>query len=108
MRGYSLKDAGKRLDLAQLNILVTGFLQEPGSHLRRAIAGGQAAEWDIRTELLALLFDQFSMLRFELGGGKGRQPEPLERPYPTKGASRQVFGYDPVPISDFDDWWDSH
>ncbi|WP_406709364.1 hypothetical protein QEV61_04735 [Trueperella pyogenes] len=48
------------------------------------------------------------MLRFELGGGKGRQPEPLERPHPTKGTSRQVFGYDPVPISDFDDWWDSH
>lgn len=105
VRGYSLKDAGDRIDLGQLNILVTGLLQEPGSHLRREIAGTARDAWGLDVELLATIVDQLNGLQYGLAGGKGTRPQPVTRPFESADSSSQTFGYDPIPIEDFEAWW---
>lgn len=38
------------------------------------------AGWDVQAYLLATICDHLSFLRYELAGGKGKKPKPLERP----------------------------
>lgn len=87
-------------------MLVNGFLSESGSHTRRALLGVDMAEWDVKTEILAVLSDQISMLMYGLSGAKGAKPKQLPRPYGRENTN--VFGADPIPISEFDDWWDEN
>lgn len=102
---YSLTDVGSRLDLRQLNVLVKGFLTKHGTLTRAVFFGSDRSEWTLTNELLAALVDQLNNLIWGLGGGKGMRPKPIYRP--STMADTQHLGYDPIPINDFDDWWDS-
>ena len=48
------------------------------------------AAWDEHAYLLALAVDNLSFLRYELAGGRGRRPKPLERPKPKPEAKKRL------------------
>lgn len=98
---------GIRLNLAQLAVLTRGFLHRRGSALRRAFFGETLDDWTIQTELLACLTDQLRTLAWSLGGQKGLRPPPTKRPYETADTTH-ALGFDPIPIKDFEDWWESN
>lgn len=64
---------------------------------------GDFAEWGVAEYLLALVADAINMGNWQRGGGKGPRPQAIERPNDNKSKS---FGSDPIPIKDFNDWWD--
>ena len=72
-------------------------------------------EWDERRKtnaILADLFDQLGMFRTEHASvhtKKGNRPK-QPRPYPRPGVedkNRKHIGSDPLPMDDFDAWWES-
>ncbi len=44
------------------------------------------AGWDEQAYLLALVADNLSFLRYELSGGRGHKPRPVERPKAPRAA----------------------
>lgn len=61
--------------------------------------------------IAADLFDLVAALRYEFALAntpKGRRRPAKPRPYPRPGAKDDVprIGRDPIPIKDFDEWWD--
>jgi hypothetical protein len=72
------------------------------SSLGRSILGDYAG-WTNDTYLLALAVDALHDANFQRGGNKGVRPDRVERPQAKKKYS---FGSDPIPIGEFNDWWD--
>lgn len=66
---------------------------------------GEFADWSTNTYLLALAVDALHDANWQRGGGPkgGPRPERVERPNQKRTHS---FGSDPIPISEFNDWWD--
>ena len=58
---------------------------------------GDAAEWGVSDHLLAGIFDTLQGANWQRGGGKGRRPEPIERPGGKKRHS-DVNGVDDMPM----------
>lgn len=56
--------------------------------------------------MLADVYDAISALDFMFakahGSKSGKRPEPYPRPWRNKG---ERFGKDPIPVSDFNDWY---
>ncbi|PRB08618.1 hypothetical protein CQ047_12115 [Microbacterium sp. MYb72] len=55
--------------------------------------------------MLAVLVDQVQATNFLLRRGKGARPKRLTRWWEKR--KQQKFGRDPIPISQFNDWWES-
>lgn len=72
------------------------------SALGRSVLGDYAG-WDNNTYLLALAVDALHDANYQRGGNKGSRPERVQRPQEKRSHS---FGSDPIPIGDFNDWWD--
>lgn len=72
------------------------------SALGRSILGDYAG-WTNDTYLLALAVDALHDANFQRGGAKGVRPQRVERP---QAKQQHSFGSDPIPISEFNDWWD--
>lgn len=60
--------------------------------------------------ILADIFDAIRVLDVEVmakgSRRKPRQPKPYPRPW-AKGKGEKHIGSDPIPIAQFDSWWDS-
>lgn len=65
---------------------------------------GEAANWDVAEYLAAAILDGINSGNWQRGGGKGSRPKKVERPG-TKQEGQRV-GAEPIPIKDFDSWWD--
>lgn len=109
--GTTLEDVPEHLSWRALRSFV-GHL-DAGSELVSELSP-ESAHWqgDSRIAmLLADVFDQLSWLRYEFAcantpKGKSRPKRP--RPYPRPGVKAQdeSVGRKPIPVSEFDAWWD--
>lgn len=109
--GTTLEDVSEHLSWRALRSFV-GHL-DAGSELVSELSP-ENAHWqgDSRIAmLLADVFDQLSWLRYEFAcantpKGKSRPKRP--RPYPRPGVKAQdeSVGRRPIPVSEFDAWWD--
>lgn len=66
---------------------------------------GEATEWGAIEHLLAIIADRITSGNWQRGGGRGSRPKPIDRPG-SKGKAATV-GADPIPIRDFNAWWES-
>lgn len=71
------------------------------SALARELNGGSVV-WTLTDHLLATIADALHGANWQRGGGKGIRPKPIERPGEKSGTS---LGSAPIPISEFDNWW---
>lgn len=109
---YNLSDVGGALPWAALRHFVdhlprTSALSRdlvPLSDEERWIAG------DANCIILADIYDAIAQVGANLmAKGSGRAPRHM-RPYPRpwdNGSGERRFGSDPIPISEFEDWWNS-
>ena len=78
------------------------------SALAHEIDGSGARAWSSRIKtnsLLADLFDSIRLFNFSFAEKGSTQPKPYPRPWAEDNTER--FGKDPIPIADFDDWWNA-
>lgn len=74
-------------------------------------AHGEEATWGIQEELLASIADLLAGANWQRGGGKGKQPKPLERPW-QRAEKQQVaqspfgddFENDALTVEEMDAW----
>jgi hypothetical protein len=103
--GRSIDDAGtEALPWTDLVILTRGLQAEPTSALATEIHGHR---WSITDQLLADLVDLVAMGNWQRQQKKhAPKPKPIERPWRKPKVTK--LGKDPIPVSQFNDWWDSH
>lgn len=108
---YDLVRMGKTLDIAGTHrfpwddvILLARRLQfDPSSALATEIHG---RVWSIEAQLLADVVDLLAIANWQRQGKKSaKKPKPVERPWRKPKSTR--LGSQPIPISQFNDWWDS-
>lgn len=75
----------------------------PGKALAVSVHG-EAALWSPDTYLLAMQVDVLHSANWQRSGGKGPRPKATKRPGDSAG---QKLGSEPIPMSEFDDWWES-
>lgn len=61
--------------------------------------------WSITEQLLAVVANALHVANWQRAG-KGTKPKPILPPQAKKES--QTFGRDPIPISQFDDWWNAN
>lgn len=101
--GLRLSDLGTpRLSWRDLLVIVNQ--SPPGSALWRSKAAAEDVDpaWGLQEQLLAGIFDVLRIGNWQRGGGKGQKPRLMPRPGVESG---RVIGSDPIPISEFDHWW---
>ncbi|PMQ19281.1 hypothetical protein CIK84_11260 [Glutamicibacter arilaitensis] len=80
-----------------------------GSAIARAMHP-EVAAWangEVNAQLLALIGDMLAEGNWQRAGRKNApHPKPIDRPGAENGS--RSFGKDPIPISQFDDWWESN
>lgn len=105
--GLRLDDLGtERLTWRDLWVIVHHLPRT--SALSRAI-GGSDAEWGLTDHLLAVAVDAIEVGNWQRASSGRKSPLPKPKPVPRPGAKRegQSFGSVPIPIKDFDAWWDA-
>jgi hypothetical protein len=65
---------------------------------------GDDVEWGLTDHLLAQLIDAVNEGNWQRQG-KPHAPRPKPVKRPGVEDKTQTFGKDPIPISQFDDWW---
>lgn len=114
LTGFTLDDLGERLTYRALFSFIQNLPKT--SALWKATHPNDIdyALWEsqeIVPQLLARLSDQISQLAWMYSSAnttkKQPKPKPLTRPG-VESAKEEVYGKDPIPISQFNDWWDSH
>ena len=85
---------------------------QPDTALAQELGGMEANEWasTMKTNsMLADLFDKLNEFEYNYiranSKTKPKQPKPYPRPWLEKDTKK--YGKDPVPISEFWDWWNS-
>ena len=112
---YTLRDLGGRLSWASMAHFVQWL--PPGSATSRA-TNPDVDVWasgDMTAAVVADLIDAVNMLRYEWALGntpKGRRRPKRPKRYPRPwakddDAGGQRYGRDPIPVSQFDAWWES-
>ena len=107
--GARLSDVGRSLPWDALSVFVKWLPAD--SALYRSM---HPKEWQFERMtpyVLADLYDLVAVLRAEYGaahtkGGKVKPPKPYPRPG-FKDPNEKKIGKDPIPISQFDEWWES-
>ncbi|WAC65185.1 hypothetical protein OVA14_07230 [Agrococcus sp. SL85] len=103
-RGFRLREFGnERHDWRDLWVLVRRLQVEPGTALRHAVHGEL---WPVTDQLLANIVDALNHANWQRVGKKNA-PKPKRTPRPWEKTKAQRIGADPIPISQFDDWWES-
>lgn len=75
----------------------------PETALSRAVHGER---WSITDQLLALIFDVLQLGNWQRARKRSApKPKPLARPWLRKKSTS--LGKDAIPISQFNDWWES-
>ena len=104
MRGYTLDDLGtEAFNWYDLSAIVKQVQQEPHAALARELHGDV---WTVESQLLAVIADTLGIANWQRAGRKtAPKPKPLPRPW--EKAKHTALGKDAIPISQFDDWWES-
>lgn len=105
MAGWSLDDLGVTLSWRDLQVLVDRWQTLPGTATCAAVQGKE--HWIQTDVLLAELVDLIASGNWQRGGNK-HAPKPKRFPRPWEKANAQKLGADPIPISEFDNWWNSN
>lgn len=92
------------LSWRDLFVLVRRWQKTPGNAVAAALNSGvEVPSWI--EQVLALVYDALQGIAFLLKRGKGQRPKRLQRWWEKR--KQQRFGSDPIPMSQFDDWWES-
>ena len=114
---FTLDDLGGTLSWASLLHFVSN-LDEHSAYVKKK-DGHEVAAWSTRVKtnaILADIYDEIAMLNyfFLAANTPKNSPKPkLPKPYPRPGVDEssssgtRKFGSKPIPVSQFDDWWDS-
>jgi hypothetical protein len=104
-RGHSLDELGSEAFSWYDLLCMSEHLQrDPNSALTYALHGSR---WTVEAQLMAVVADTLAIANWQRAGRKSApRPKPIPRPWEKVKA--KVFGSKPVPISQFNDWWDSH
>lgn len=103
VHGFRLRGVpSESLNWRDLLVLVRRWQKTPGNALAAALQGAEVPSWS--EQVLAVLVDQIQAVNFNLRRGKGARPKRFDRWWEKR---KQRFGRDPIPISQFDDWWDA-
>lgn len=103
--GYTLDAAGSRRFPWDVVVLLSRRLQTDVSSALATELHGRV--WSIEAQLLADLIDLTALGNWQRQGKKhAKKPKPIDRPW--RKSKAQKLGSMPIPISQFDDWWDSH
>ena len=99
---------GEYLDMGAAGVVaLCHFIDklDADSALVYEVQGTEAREWSSRIKTNSILADVFDAVRlFNFSFAKdGKTPPPYPRPWGEDKTER--FGKDPIPIDDFDDWW---
>lgn len=107
MLGRRLEDLGTK-SLSWRDLYVIAMQSPPTSALVRAIQPERAA-WAaglVTADLLALVADLLAVANWQRQGKRNAQrPKPITRPGDKPSASS--WGAEPIPIRDFDSWWEN-
>ena len=111
---YSVSDVGSALSVSRACAFARQAVLDPSTAIHRSVMGEHARWTDgqIVGQIVADIFDQISMLRYDIASivsKKGARPR-FPDPYPRPGSKKRggiVYGSDPIPTSEFHDWWDS-
>lgn len=111
---YQLLTLGLRLEwlgtdrLSWRDLWVVVTQAPPGSAIHRAVEPEKAA-WasgELDAWFLAAQVDLLAAGNWQRQGkNNARKPEPIQRPGEKKKGT--VLGADPIPVSEFDAWWDA-
>ncbi len=103
--GLRLRDLpSEAFDWRDLYVLVRRWQKTPGNAFAASVNDGvEVPSWG--EQVLALAYDALQGIAFILKRGKGQRPKRLTRWWEKR--REQKFGSDPIPLSQFDDWWDS-
>lgn len=105
MAGYRLADLTVSLSWRDLSVLVHRWSAEPGTATGEAMQGHEL--WTTEAELTAGVIDAINLGNWQRQGkGSAPKPKPVKRPGAKSTA--KTFGKDPIPVSEFDVWWDSN
>ncbi len=103
--GRRLRDLGTRLTWRDLLVLVRGWQKSPHNAVSEAIHGYSV--WTIEEQLLAELIDVGRMANWQRQNKPhAAKPKRTPRPWERQKETRRL-GRDAIPISAFDDWWES-
>jgi len=103
-RGMRLDDLGtEALSWRDLLVLVRRWQVMPSTATSEAVHG---TRWSVTDQLLALIFDVLNQANWQRQK-KRTAPKPKPLPRPWDAAKSTSIGSDPIPISQFDEWWDS-
>jgi len=111
MTGYQLRDVGGALSWGALLHFVQ-FLPRTSALSRELVPPSDAERWTDGTVVAALVADLIDTVNAMgvalMAKGSGRSPS-WPRPYPRPWAKDEGtrYGSDPIPVEDFDAWWDS-
>lgn len=95
-----LCDGTGRLDWGDLRAVV--MHSPPGSPLRRDVGDG----WTVTDHLVALVADTLAVANWQR---QGKRNAPRPKPLPRPGMKEdRVYGSDPIPLSEFSEWWETH
>jgi hypothetical protein len=105
VHGYRLAEVTKTFSWRDLLVLVRRWSATPGTASGEAMQGHEI--WTREAELAAAVVDAIEMGNWQRQGVKyAPKPKPVKRP--GSGATGTKFGKDPIPIRDFNVWWDSN
>jgi hypothetical protein len=117
MAHMTLDDMGGALSLRALRSFVRRL--GPGSELWRE-THDESDDWlpwldgTMVAPMLVSLLDSLNLQRWEYalscttkGRTKPRKPKPTSVPWRDDASRERHIGHDPIPISEFDQWWDS-
>lgn len=108
---YDLLTLGRRLDnlgtpeLSWRDLYVITRHLPPTSALRRAMGDGEEP-WSTTDYLLALIADGINGGNWQRAG-KSSAPKPRPIPRPGEASTGERYGADPIPVAEFDSWWDN-
>lgn len=102
--GYSLDYLGtEAFSWYDLLAIVHHVQSQPSSALGKELHG---PIWSIEAQLLALVADTLAVANWQRAGKKSA-PKPKRIPRPWEKPKTTALGRDAIPISEFNDWWDS-
>jgi hypothetical protein len=104
--GFRLRDVGgDRFNWRDLFVLVRRWANQPGSALSESVHGHRL--WSDDTELSAATVDALHTGNWQRAQRKtAPKPKPVPRPG-AKAAGSRTLGTDPIPASEFNDWWNA-
>ncbi|MFF2631956.1 hypothetical protein ACFVR6_03645 [Microbacterium sp. NPDC058021] len=103
--GHRLRDVpSKQLNWRDLYVLLRRWQKTPHNAVGEAIHGH--ALWSIEEQLLAVAVDTLAFANWQRMR-KPHAPKPKRLPRPWEASKGRQLGSEPIPISQFDDWWES-